>query len=432
MLRMLILADDLSGAADCGAACAGAGLKTVVSLGAMGDHVDADVLSVDGDTRSMSPGAAAAEVHRLIRQYAPDEELLLFKKIDSTLRGNIAVELTAALDAYSCLHPGVSGAVALMAPAFPAIGRTTVNGFQLVHGHPLHDTDVWRIQGIMGQPYIPDMLKCAGLKGSLLQLGVVRSAAHALADAMAISANDSDVLVCDAETDADLGAIARVSMQLRRKVIWVGSAGLAYHLPRAAGLAKAGKVAEGALPPLSGPLLFVIGSLSRNSIEQVRLLTSSSHTLRISVPPEVLLAGVGSTHWQDYQRELEHAIGMNQDVVLGPMPEPQVELSKRPLLSAGLAQMTSSITSEIGALIVAGGENARTVLQGWGITGLRLIGELERGIPVSITEDWKRQLLVVTKAGDFGNPEALFNCRQFLHSADRRLNPPHDIRKVTK
>jgi uncharacterized protein YgbK (DUF1537 family) len=432
VLRMLILADDLSGAADCGVACVGAGLETVVALEDIADDSSAEVLSIDADTRRMAPGAAADEVKRLVRKYASIKELLLFKKIDSTLRGNVSVELAAALDAYRCLHSGVGNAVAVMAPAFPAAGRTTVNGLQLVHGQPLHEMDIWKLQGMTGRSYIPDMLKSDGLKSALLQLDVIRSSVSALVDAMKLSANRADVLVCDAETDADLYAIAAASMELEQKVIWVGSAGLAYHLPHAARLGKAEAVTKCSLHPLSGPLLFVIGSLSQNSIEQVRVLTSSSNTLRISVSPEVLLAGAESESWQEYERELECAIKMNRDVVLGPGTEPQVEMSKRPLLSAALARMTTSIRGKVGALIVSGGETARMVLQSWGVMGLRLIGELKRGIPVSITENWSRQLPVITKAGDFGESEALLNCLLFLHSADRSLLRPRDIRKVIR
>jgi len=59
------------------------------------------------------------------------------------------------------------------------------------------------------------------------------------------------------------------------------------------------------------------------------------------------------------------------------------------------------------------------VLQTWGVTGLRLVKELEPGLPFSITENWGRRLPVITKAGDFGNPQTLVHCRQFLHDLDR-------------
>jgi len=414
MLRMLILADDLSGAADCGVAFRHAGLHTIVALGDIAGGARSEVLSIDADTRALAEESATEKVGSLVRKYARDRDLLLFKKIDSTLRGHVAAEIAAMLDAYRSLHPGSDPPVAVLAPAFPSIGRTTINGFQLVHGTPLHEDEIWQLQGLSHQPYLPDMLQKAGLTSALLPLELIRSAG--LVGAMSLSANHADVLVCDAETETDLEAIARASMKLSRKTIWVGSAGLAYHLPQAALLGPLTIAKEDELPPLAGPLLFVIGSLSRRSYEQIQVLTSSSATHRISVPPDILLAGPQSAHWQDYERNLAEAIAMNRDVVLGPGSELQVEMPHRPRLSASLARMTSSVSGRIGGLIAAGGETARVLLQSWGVTGLRLIGELEKGVPVSTTEDWSRQLPVITKAGDFGRPETLLHCAQFLHS----------------
>jgi uncharacterized protein YgbK (DUF1537 family) len=410
MLRMLILADDLSGAADCGVAFTRAGLHTTVALDDVKGDVHSEVLSIDADTRGLVEELAKKRVDRLVRKYAVDRDLLLFKKIDSTLRGNVAAELAAVLDAYRSLHPAFDRPVAVLAPAFPSIGRTTVNGCQLVHGSPLHEHEIWQLQGLAHRPYLPDMLQRAGLTSTLVPLDMVRSAG--LSGAMRASL--ADVLVCDAETDADLEAIAHASMKLARKTIWVGSGGLAYHLPQAAMLGTTTLAVDHELPPLTGPLLFVIGSLSRRSYEQIQVLTSSLATLRISVPPDILLAGADSPRWQEYERQLAGAIAMDRDVVLGPGAEVQVDIPDRSRLSASLARMTASVSGKVGGLVAAGGETARVVLQSWGVMGLRLIGELEKGVPVSTTEDWMRQLPVITKAGDFGRPETLLHCAEFL------------------
>jgi D-threonate/D-erythronate kinase len=415
--RMLVLADDLSGAADCGVAFIHAGLQTIVALGDVAESPRAEVLSIDADTRGLGEEQAADTVGRLVRKYARDPDLLLFKKIDSTLRGHVAAELAAVLDAYGSLQPGSERPVAVLAPAFPSIGRTTVDGVQLVHGNPLHKHEIWRLQGLTHRPYLPDMLQKARLTSTLLPLDIIRSAG--LFDAMV--ANHANVLVCDAVTDSDLEAIVRASMRLRQKTIWVGSAGLAHHLPQAALAGASTTAVEVELPPLSGPLLFVIGSLSRRSFEQMQVLTSSSATLRLSVPPDILLAGQDSAQWQEYEQLLNEAIGMGRDVLLGPSAEIQVDLPDRRRLSSSLAQMTSSVSVRIGAVIAAGGETARMVLQSWGVTGLRLRGELEKGVPISTTEGWSRKLPVITKAGDFGRPETLLHCTEFFRQTKGRV-----------
>jgi D-threonate/D-erythronate kinase len=420
MMRLLILADDLSGAADCAAACASAGLKTIVALKDIADSIHADVVSFDANTRVMAPLQAAGEIARLIRKYAGDD-VFLFKKIDSTLRGNISAELQAALETYRGIYSG--RAIAVIAPAFPASGRTTINGVQMLHDQPLHQSDLWRLHAISGSSHIPEMLHHSGLRSETLPLEVIRSTTG-LEDTMRSAASGTDLLICDAQTDADLQAIAQASMKLGQRVIWVGSAGLASHLPHAFGLVPAAAVELSALPTLSGPLLFIIGSLSRKSIEQAQHLTTSSGMLRLAVPTAVLLSGTASPQWHEYTQQLERAINAGHDVILGPESDPQIEMSQRPRLSAALARMTASVSGKIGALVASGGETARMVLDRWGITQLRLIGEVEKGVPVSIAENWTRPLPVITKAGDFGTPETLLDCRRFFRSGGHFIGHP--------
>src|SRR5690242_7893795 len=96
MRQILIIADDLSGAADCGIACTASGLNVVVTLGEHTDEIDADVLSVDADTRHMSSLAAADVTTKLMQRYATKDKIV-FKKLDSTLRGNIGAEIAVIL-----------------------------------------------------------------------------------------------------------------------------------------------------------------------------------------------------------------------------------------------------------------------------------------------------------------------------------------------
>lgn len=425
VLRLLIVADDLSGAADCGVSCTAAGLETVVAIAEPAGNIDADILAIDADTRAMEPAQAARQVDRLVRLYAEHPGLLLFKKIDSTLRGNVAHEVKAALDAWRDRHPG---AVAVMAPAFPAIGRVTRNGLQFAHGTPLHELDIWKIQGMCGRASVPEMLACAGLRCGLLRLDAVRSA-QSLADRMKSAARNADVLVCDAETDGDLAAIASASIALEPHPLWVGSAGLAYHLPHAAGIGSRSALRPLAAPPFSGPVLFVIGSLSGNSMEQVQRLVTSTETRLISVSPTTLLAGQASAEWSASASALDEAMCAGHDVVLTVLPEPRVDAAERPLLAQALARLALPARDRVGALIASGGETARAVLHAWGVMRLRLEGELERGMPVSVTESWSRRLPVITKAGDFGSPSSLVACSEFFHRA-RGVDAPCGAEKV--
>jgi uncharacterized protein YgbK (DUF1537 family) len=423
MRRMLIIADDLSGAADCASACAGTALSAVVALSSEFDRGTADVLSVDADTRNLEPTAAAHRMAQVLRRYGGGKDLFLFKKLDSTLRGNIGHELAAILEVrreLSSTDQSNERIVAIVAPAFPAGGRTTVKGQQLVHGRPLHESEIWQHQNETRPADIATMLQMAGMRSAVVSLDVVRSGNDHLRRAMKEIAGSADALVCDAETDSDLRAIADASLILGRDTIWAGSAGLASQLPYAGGLATT--ASSLAIAPLSaGPTLLVIGSMSSVSRQQVELLASSEDVRVFSLPTGVLLEGERSRFWSGQTRSVEMALHEGRDVIVVLEKTDRIDSTMSALLCNALGTMTSPLAESVGALIASGGETARAVLQGWGVSALRMIGEVEAGVPFSVTEGWGKTIPVITKAGAFGHPNTLLNCWNFLRHLKRNI-----------
>jgi 4-hydroxythreonine-4-phosphate dehydrogenase len=221
LLKILIIADDLTGAADCGAAFAAKGLETVVVLEEPAGLPEAEVISYDANTRAMTPEGAVAETRRIVRENPAD---VVYKKIDSTLRGYAGVEIAAALEAYrACGHPE---AVAVVTPAFPAMGRTVRNGRLYVHGELMEDR---RLEGIL-----------------------------------------------DAETDDDLRAIVGKWIDDPRGVVWAGSAGLAGCLAGCLARCLAEHTKRPGqsyvIPRALGPIVFAVGTASERSREQVETL----------------------------------------------------------------------------------------------------------------------------------------------------------------
>jgi D-threonate/D-erythronate kinase len=125
--RVLAIADDLTGALEVGALFAAAGMRSVVTTGAM-DGFDDPVIVIDTETRHARPGEAEA----IVKSRAAGWSSLVYKKADSTLRGNIGPELRALQGLYG-------GPIAYV-PAYPEMGRTVVDGSVYVDGVPLADT----------------------------------------------------------------------------------------------------------------------------------------------------------------------------------------------------------------------------------------------------------------------------------------------------
>src|ERR1043166_8822965 len=117
-MKLGCLADDLTGALEIGAKFAAAGISAAVSTTLAWDQ-DATALVIDTETRHEKPSEAAAIVHRLAREAG--DFRLLYKKTDSTLRGNIGAELSAMAEAFP-------GARVTYVPAYPLMGRTVRNG----------------------------------------------------------------------------------------------------------------------------------------------------------------------------------------------------------------------------------------------------------------------------------------------------------------
>src|SRR4051794_12801076 len=214
-MRIAVIADDLTGAADTGVQLARAGHRTAVAFSA--EHADLDAVVVDTDSRGLPADEAAARVCAAARQLAGAP--ILMKKVDSTLRGPLAAEIGAALEA--------SGrTVAVVAPAFPATGRTTVGGVQLVDGEPVHRTRFAR------DPVHPvreaDLVKL--LPGARVH---------------------------DASSEEDLERVVR-SVGDPSSVLWVGSGGLAAAL--AAVYPGDHAADEPDEQPAGGPVLVVVGS----------------------------------------------------------------------------------------------------------------------------------------------------------------------------
>ena len=117
--RVYILADDLTGACDSAAAFLRTGHPVRVWLDSQNLSPAPGVQAFTTASRNLPPSEAAVAVYSAAFALSEIPHSLIFKKIDSALRGQIAAELLAANQA---LHTRAI----LLAPAFPATGRTSV------------------------------------------------------------------------------------------------------------------------------------------------------------------------------------------------------------------------------------------------------------------------------------------------------------------
>ncbi|QDZ29689.1 four-carbon acid sugar kinase family protein [Noviherbaspirillum sp. UKPF54] len=423
MTQTVIIADDLSGAADCASAFVKAGLEALVIIdrqAAQGAELEAaQVVSIDADTRRL-PAAEAAEIHReLCARYRTPGQLL-YKKIDSTLRGNFAQELAAIID---------QAGLAIVAPAFPQAGRFTRNGHQYLNDAPLEETEIWRGEGIAGTAHIPGMLARHGIKAASLGLDEIRQGAQHVRARLETCARDGvQAVVCDVAADADLRTIAQASLPMTVPRFWVGSAGLANHLPAAAH--ASGKPAQAVPVIADGSILTVVGSLSSVSRAQAECLFAGGGIERVEVATGILRQGQSHPQWQQIQRTLEALLRKKCDVLILIGREEPVNMGEGLQLCQALAQLVAPLAAHIGAVISTGGETARAILSAMGSTGLRLAGEVEPGVPLSVAAGI-RPIPVITKAGAFGSRDTLLRCHETLRQARAGAGSTSSHRKAS-
>ncbi len=410
---VIILADDLTGAADTGIAFTLAGLRSWVAFRDDAEPpADVQVVAIDMDTRRLGRAAeAAARAGEVTRRALQGSPRALYKKIDSTLRGHVGVEAAATCRAFDPAR-GRKRPLLVASPAFPATGRIVRDGAVLVGGTLLEKTEVWQKSGMQGPANLPAMLHGAGLTAEVVRLPLVREgvdALHGILDAMA--ARGVDAAVCDAEGEDDLRRIAEAGARLGGQAVWMGSAGLARHLPAALSLRPAGQSSERAIPA-AGPVLFLVGSRSAVARQQARRLEKGGVAM-VVVAPAALLAGAGDPAWERAAAALEAATGRGGDAVAMISLDELVPLEQGPALASALARLAAPLVGRVGGVVATGGDIARALLAELGAGGLTLIGEVEPGVPMG-RADGERPLTVVTKAGAFGTEDTLQRCLEAL------------------
>lgn len=381
-VHVVLIADDLTGAADTSAPFASHGLSTRLLLDIQQEtpaKKQVTALSTRSRELDSEPAREAVETAcRWVDQHDLDSPFL-FKKIDSTLRGHIRDELSVFVE-----HFGIERIV--VSPAFPSQGRTTLHGKHHVHGIPVSRTTfarnnftdnlVQRFNGIAGMPihHLPIEL----LRGSQpLAPMLERPGMH----------------IPDIQSDADM--LRFVHAALKAGIThFCGSAGMG----RAVAAALGGSPNhQPALEKCEKPMLIVAGSRNQATLDQVE-------AARKTGTPVVSL----SSGNDEITREVEHYLSRGKNVIVTSQT-PRTEDFTPEAVRQALGELVSEIihTTRPGMLLLTGGDVAAAVCRQLDVTGLSLHGEIEPGMPVgSLESSQVSGLSVMTKAGGFGDRKA--------------------------
>jgi uncharacterized protein YgbK (DUF1537 family) len=389
--RVLIVADDLTGAMDAAGPFATRGMSTwVVALPEACEPARfprADVIAVNTDSRHLPAAEAAKRVEQAFALIGGERFGLVVKKIDSTLRGNIVAETEALMRA--------SGrATALVCPAFPAQGRVVRGGVVHVHGTPLDQTAFAR-----------DSLSPA-LPGLLHQAFQVPSRHVGVAALRAELVDVPGVFVIDAESDQDLDVVAGMGGSRPQQVLLVGAAGLT--------AALAARIAPGTArsesPAVLGKIVYVIGSRSSVSREQAEALLADGAKLVEAVNGRL---------------RREPVLTPGADVVLVSVSDTQGREGDSSEVATMLARHAMRLAGpgNAQAVVATGGDTALAFLRTSGNPAVCVGGELMAGIVYARFMMGSRPVWLVTKAGGFGAADTLRRIGRLMRASSSAGNP---------
>jgi uncharacterized protein YgbK (DUF1537 family) len=423
MTRLAIIADDLSSATDCGAQVVRSGLSVVVPLGGYSLPIqarDTQVISVDTDSRSLSVDQAYAKAKAAAQQLVAEGWTDFYKSVDSTLRGNLGADIEAVLDI-------VKPDCAVIAPAFPKYGRTTVEGVQYLHGRPLHETEFGTdpTAPVKDADIARRLAEGSRRKAGRLMLEQLRAGPTQIQRALrSLLADGIELVVVDIAEQDDLRRICTGLCQSGLRIVWVGSTGLAEFVPLAFGVASTSHTFDQGRAIDSRPALALVGSASETTRQQLGYAQTKDQLNIINFDPSRLIQNgtTATAELEEANTNLLAAIDSGHDVALV-VRASRAEIAATQQLGAqlnlspaqvaqrivdGLAQVGGRLVHEgrVSGIVATGGDTANALCDALGAQALEILGEVEAGIPIMRILG-EPSLPLVTKAGGFGSPAAM-------------------------
>ena len=396
--EIAIIADDLTGAGDSAVQFVRCGWETQLYVGGAQaafsqPGIHADVVSINSNSRGLTPEAAAHAVASEIRTLKAYGVRYLFKKVDSTLRGPFLAEIEAVRQNWH------DNAVAVVCPAFPATGRTVEAGVLRVNGVPVTETSAGSDPVTpVTQSHIPSLLGCTLISPQ------ESDTAETLAEKIRQSGR---MVVVDAVTNQDLKRLARAIVLLGEQALPVGAGGLAM----AMAAAWAHRMDQ------EGIVLAVVTSQHSATRRQVRVL--QEHGGLVMLPSlEALNSQAAFDDWKSQTLEnCRQAMQAGQHVVALLAPEGQYPGLSPEMVAWRLARFALDMvnTFNVKGIIGTGGDGAEQVMKALQATGIRLIDEVSGGVPLGtlIGGDYAG-MPIVTKAGGFGADDILIQAAENL------------------
>ncbi|WP_096437510.1 four-carbon acid sugar kinase family protein [Alteribacter populi] len=426
-MKIGVIADDLTGANAMGVRISKQGIHsaTMVQGADFPEEANYDAIVVDTDSRYAAPDIARKRTVHALRHFKNWGAQLFSKRIDSTFRGNIGVEVDAMLRELG------EDSVAVIVPSFPDSGRIVIGGYLLVDGIPLQETDVARDPvHPLKESCIPTLTEQQS-KHEIGQLGLqdILASADMLKERLEALFNEGKrIIVCDATTNEQIETIADAMSKIENRTMISVDPG-----PLTAFYAKTvmnQKVAQ-------KKILVSVGSATKITGQQLHYLVEKTGASPVYVDPE-RLASFTSSWDEEIDRATAEALKEAQDesVLILTTHKPgqslinfnaiaerenvnEEALAKR--ITDGLAKISRQIiedkSSSIRGCFSSGGDVTASLCSISRASGIELEDEV---LPLAaygrLIGGHFNRLPIITKGGMIGDKKAIYECVKFLQT----------------
>ena len=420
-MKLAIIADDLTGANDSGVQLARHGLKTTVLFDMDETSVKSyEAVVFDTDSRSINRQEAYEKVKQAATFLKNAGFKNIFKKLDSTMRGNIGAEIDAV---YDVLKPDF----VMIAPGYPKNNRTILESTHYLKGVPLAETEISKDPKTpVTISYLPELLQeQTNHTIGTLTVGDLAQGGEFVREKMnKYFENEIFYIIVDSTEENHLKQILDYSKKLPYQFTWIGSAGIANYLPEHYAIPT--RPAKFSISKNTTPILTVVGSVNKNSRAQLKILVEK--TAVYAIPFESYKAIADAPERQDevmkvYNEAVEKARAGQDVVIYSTAAKEDIEKAWATGEARGMnhTEISNEIVKAMGevcsvlleeghfqGISMTGGDTAKQICVSWNVKGFELLEELEIGVPISrfLGID---DIYVVTKAGGFGSDTVFIN-----------------------
>lgn len=394
--RYFIVADDFTGANDTGVQLKRRGIDTNVVFSSELINASSTSFVIDTESRGMSEDNAYSTLKDTLVGVDFSNFKYVIKKVDSTLRGNVAKEIKAVDEAYG-------SELVIFAPAFPDLKRTTVGAIHMLNNVPITKTEMARDpQSPVKEDNIEKILKeVYSEKITHIPLAKVQN-------------QDIDLLECrvyvfDAVTNQDMKNIIKAGIDTVKKVLWVGTAAMADNLF---------EIEKGTAPVLS-----IIASVSNVTRQQVKYAENNGidlvkvpiyYVIEKKINPKVyidetvklLRDGKDVMLLTSSSYDSEEYIKTNEIGERNGMMKEDISRFAQDLIGNISKGVLEEI--EVSGVFITGGDTAIGFFEKVKALGSSIVEEIAIGIPLmKLVGGPFEGLKIVTKAGAFGKDDII-------------------------